>query len=167
MFYLDRGAEFQGACKELFKKRHIVYRPKYGKNKAFLSESYIRIVKRRLYMALRGTLNQNWVKLLEIVVKNLNNIPNEKLGFLKPNMIQNEAGSVAVSNAKNELNLKTFREPNFQQQEKNQSNYENLKSEFQAGDFCYVDFDEKLFDKSFDVVVCILKFRYIKFLQNS
>ena len=64
-----------------------MYRAKYGKNKAFLSESYIRIVKRRLYMSLRGSLNQNWVKFLEIVVKNLNNIPNEKLGFLKPSTI--------------------------------------------------------------------------------
>ena len=106
-------------------------------------------------MALRGTLNQNWVKLLEIVVKNLNNIPNEKLGFLKPNSIENEADSVTVSNAKNALNINTFREPNFKEQEKNQLNYKNLKNEFQVGDFCYVDFDEKLFDKSFDVVVCI------------
>ena len=154
MLLLDRGSEFQGACKEVFKRRHIIYRAKYGKNKAFLSESYIRIVKRRLYMTLRGSLNQNWVKFLEIVVQNLNNIPNVKLGFLKPNAINNEADSVAVSNAKRELNIDIFREPDFKQQQKNQKNYESSKTEFQAGDYCYLDFDEKLFDKSFDVVVC-------------
>ena len=162
LFLLDRGSEFQGACKELYKRRHIVYRAKYGKNKAFLSESYIRIVKRRLYMTLRGSLNQNWPKFLEIVVKNLNNIPNKKLGFLKPTAINNEADSVLVSNAKKELNIETFREPNFKQQQINQKNYENSKNEFQVGDFCYVDFDEKLFDKSFDVVVCYFLLRFIK-----
>ena len=51
-------------------------------------------------MTLRGSLNQNWVKFLEIVVKNLNNIPNIKLGLLKPSAINNEADSVAISKAK-------------------------------------------------------------------
>ena len=134
-----------------------MYRAKYGKNKAFLSESYIRIVKRRLYMSLRGSLNQNWVKFLEIVVKNLNNIPNEKLGFLKPSTITNEADSVAVHNAKKDLNIEIFKEPGYQEQQINQKNYENSKNDFQVGDFCYVDFDEKLFTK-------VLMLWYVLFL---
>ena len=160
MLILDRGSEFQGACRAVFKKRQIVYRAKYGKNKAFLSESYIRIVKRRLYMTLRGSLNQNWVKFLEIVVKNLNNIPNIKLGLLKPSAINNEADSVAISKAKKELNIETFREPNFKEQQNNQKRYESSKNQFQVGDYCYLDFDEKLFDKNFDVVVCNFSLRF-------
>jgi hypothetical protein len=130
-----------------------VYRAKFGRNKAFLSEAYIRIVKRRLYMTLRGTLNQNWVKALENIVNNINNIPIEKLGFLKPSMINNESDSVAVSNSKKNLNISTFREPSYKKQQKNQILYTKSKSKLQKGDYCYVDFDEKLFDKSFDVVV--------------
>ena len=152
---LDRGKEFEGACQKLFKEKKIIYKRKYGRNKAFLSESYIRIVKRRLYMTLRGTLNQNWVALLENVVDNLNNTPIKKLGYLKPNMINNEADSVTVSKAQEELGMVPFREPNYKLQERNQKQYESNKKKLQKGDYCYVDFDEKLFDKSFDVVVML------------
>ena len=33
VFETDRGTEFQGDCKKIFKKRNIIYRPKFGKNK--------------------------------------------------------------------------------------------------------------------------------------
>ena len=59
-------------------------------------------------MTLRGTLNQNWVIVLGRVVENLNNTPIKKLGYLKPNMITNEADSVLVSNAKIALNGNTM-----------------------------------------------------------
>ena len=155
VFETDRGTEFQGPCKQLFKKKNIIYVSKYGRNKAFLSESYIRIVKRRLYMTLRGTLNQNWVQTLERVVINLNNTPIKKLGYLKPNMINNEADSVLVKEAKTALKVPTFKEPDYKIQQQNQMKYESSQSQLKKGNFCYVDFDEKLFDKSFDVVVRI------------
>ena len=153
VFETDRGTEFQGPCKQILKKRHIIYVAKYGRNKAFLSESYIRIVKKRLYMTLRGTLNQNWVQTLERVVINLNNTPIEKLGYLKPNMINNETDSVLVKEAKAALNLTSYKEPDYKTQQDNQTKFESSQSELKKGNFCYVDFDEKLFDKSFDVVV--------------
>ena len=153
VFETDRGTEFQGACKALFKSKNIIYVPKFGRNKAFLSESYIRIVKRRLYLTLRGTLNQNWIEVLETVVNNLNNTPIKKLGYLKPNMISSEADSVLVAKAKSQLAIKSFREPNFKSQLENQELYQKKKNTFKKDDYCYVDFDEKLFDKSFDVVV--------------
>ena len=148
-------------------KKNIIYVSKYGRNKAFLSESYIRIVKRRLYMTLRGTLNQNWVQTLERVVINLNNTPIKKLGYLKPNMINNEADSVLVKEAKTALKVTTFKEPDYKTQQQNQIQFESSHSQLQKGNFCYVDFDEKLFDKSFDVVVRIL-YEEIKYmLKNS
>ena len=159
VFETDRGTEFQGPCKQLFKEKHIIYVSKYGRNKAFLSESYIRIVKRRLYMTLRGTLNQNWVQVLEQVVINLNNTPIKKLGYLKPNMIKNESDSVLVREAKTALKVKTFKEPDYKTQQENQIKFQSSKSELQKGNFCYVDFDEKLFDKSFDVVVSLKEIR--------
>ena len=87
VFETDRGTEFQGACKKLFKKRNIIYRAKFGKNKSFMSENYIRIVKRKLYLTLRGTLNKDWVSLLDTVVHSLNNIPTKRIGYLTPNSI--------------------------------------------------------------------------------
>ena len=87
VFETDRGTEFQGDCKKIFKKRNIIYRPKFGKNKSFMSENYIRIVKRKLYLTLRGTLNQDWITLLETVVNSLNNIPTKRIGYLTPNSI--------------------------------------------------------------------------------
>ena len=78
--------EFLGKpCKELFKKKHIVYKSKIGRNKAFLAEHYIFLVKKYLYLTLRGTLNKNWVEVLEKVVTDMNNTPIKKLGFLSPN----------------------------------------------------------------------------------
>ena len=104
-------------------------------------------------MTLRGTLNQNWVDVLENVVDNLNNTPIKKLGYLKPNMVNTEADSVTVLKAQEEIGIVPYKEPNYKIQEANQKAYEKNQKQFQKGDYCYVDFDEKLFDKSFDVVV--------------
>ena len=109
-------------------------------------------------MTLRGTLNQNWVEALENVVNNLNNTPIKKLGFLTPNMINSEADSVNVSKARKEFEIVPFREDNYKIQIQNQKAYESNTKQLQKGDYCYVDFDEKLFDKSFDVVVSYNRF---------
>jgi hypothetical protein len=87
VFETDQGTEFQGECKKLFKRRNITYRAKFGKNKSFMSENYIRIVKRKLYLTLRGTLNQDWVTTLETVVNSINDMPSRRLGYIKPNTI--------------------------------------------------------------------------------
>ena len=84
-------------------------------------------MKRRLYLTLRGTLNQNWIEVLETVVNNLNNTPIKKLGYLKPNMISSEADSVLVAKAKSQLAIKSFREPNFKSQLENQVLYQKKK----------------------------------------
>jgi len=49
----DRGSEFLGApSKNLFKEKKILYRSKFGKNKANFAEEGILLVKKKLYMTL-------------------------------------------------------------------------------------------------------------------
>jgi hypothetical protein len=153
----DRGKEFLGPCQKLFKQKHILYRKKIGKNKANYAENGILMVKRKLYKLLRGLLTQNWVKYLPKVVESLNNTPIKKLGWLKPSSINSERDSVKVRLAKESQNINTFSEPDYKTQRKNQQKYDE-SNDLKTNDFVYLDFDEKLFDKSFDVSVNILCF---------
>lgn len=118
------------------------------------AERYILTLKRRLYMMLRSELSKNWIHYLPIVTNSLNNSPLESLGFLKPSDIRTEADSVKVDEAlrKNGISPKESL-PTFQEQNENQKNYEQNKKNLQTGMYCYLSFDEKLFDKSFDIAV--------------
>ncbi len=148
----DRGKEFIG-CKELFRKKKIVFRPKYGKNKASIAEWAIFIIKKKLYMLLRGILSQDWVKYLPDVIKQFNHTPQSKLGGIPPEQILSLVDSAKVFEARKQSHTNVFHEPNFKEQQKNQELYESNKSNLQVGDFVYLTLDEKLFDKSFDVKV--------------
>lgn len=154
VFETDRGTEFKGPCKALFKKWSVIYKVKFGANKAFMSENYIKIVKKKLYMSLRGTLSQDWIKLLEITVNALNKTPTPRIGFLTPNSINSEIDSVKIQEAKKAHNIKILKEDNFKKQLKNQKDfYESTTQKFKINDYVYLDFNQKLFDKSFDVAV--------------
>jgi hypothetical protein len=149
----DRGKEFLGSTKRLFKEKKIFYKQKYGKNKASYAESGIHIIKKKLYMLLRGTLRHDWVHEIKNVVDSYNATPIKKLGWIKPNTIHSEFDSVRVQEAQRQHNIDIFREPNFEQQIKNQKDYESESQNLQVGQYVYLDFDEKMFDKSFDVQV--------------
>ena len=122
--------------------------------KASWAERYILTLKRRLYMMLRSELSKDWIHYLPIVTNSLNNSPLESLGFLKPSDIRTEADSIKVDQAL-ALNEITPKEtlPTFEEQNENQKNYEKNKKNLLPGTFCYLDFNEKLFDKSFDVAL--------------
>ena len=162
----DRGKEFLGPCKKLFHEKNIVSRTKFGKNKANYAENGILLVKRRLYKLLRGTLNDNWVSQLPNIVESLNNTPLSKLGNLTPNSIHSEIDSARVNEERKKLNIHPYSEPNFHQQRQNQENYEKESKLFQVNDYVYLDFDEKLFDKSFDVSVKISNCAQIVFITK-
>jgi hypothetical protein len=160
----DRGKEFLGAAKKLFKSENIYYKQKFGRNKANYAESGISIIKKKLYMLLRGTLSQNWPSEIQNIVTSYNNTPIKKLGWLTPSSINSEIDSVKVDKAKVENNIKVYKEPTFEEQIQNQKQYELQKKNLQVGDFVYLDFDEKLFSKSFDVQVKIVTFCYFFFI---
>ena len=150
----DRGKEFLGDCQKLFLSEKILYKTKLGKNKANFAEHSISLIKRKLYMLMRGTLNQDWVKALPKVVDSFNNSPIKNLGGLKPSSINSEADSVNVAQERSLNNIHRYSEPAYEVQRKNQENY-TKSSGFQVNDFVYLDFDEKLFDKSFNVSVSL------------
>lgn len=126
---------------------------KFGKNKANFVENKIRIIKRLLYLQLRDKLTQNWPAILPDVVKSYNNTPLKHLGNLKPNDINSIADSLSVRKAQMKNNVEVYKEPNFNEQIANQSNYLKQPSSFKTGDYVYIDLEEKLFDKSFDIKV--------------
>lgn len=135
---------------DYLKSAKIVFRPKFGKNKAAIAENYIHIVKRRLYMLLRGTLNIHWVEKLPKIIEDLNNTPLTRLGYLKPNDISSEKDSVSVDKAKKAIGLPIIKEPSYLQQRQNINDY---KGDLKVLDYVYKQFDSKVFDKSFDVSV--------------
>ncbi len=120
---------------------------------------------------MRGTLSQNWVSEIQNVVKSYNSTPIQKLGWIEPRSIHSEIDSVRVEEAQKKNNLNIYREPNFEQQIQNQKNYESNLKNLQVGQYVYLDFDEKVFSKSFDVQVYLSKkvsfFKYLRFLIDK
>jgi hypothetical protein len=149
----DQGKEFLG-CKNLFKQEKILFKLKYGKNKANFAEWAIMNIKKRLYKMLRGTLSHNWPELLLKVVDDYNNTPLRKLGWLTPNSIKSEYDSIKVETAQKKAGFIPFREPNIETRQENESNYFKNKSNISLNSYVYLDFNESLFGKSFDVQVC-------------
>ena len=121
-----------------------------GRNKASFAERYIYIVKRKLYMLLRSQLSENWVKFIKVVVESFNNTPIKKLGYIKPNEIKSERDSVRID-LKKSSNSSSL--PSFTVQQSNQKLYDENKNLLQPGDYCYKFYDEKLFDKKYNISV--------------
>ena len=104
-------------------------------------------------MALRSELSKNWPYYLPIITKSLNDLPVESLGFLKPSDIKSEADSAKVDEALKLHNLTKKVLPTFEEQNENQRRYEANKKNILPNSYCYLTFEEKLFDKSFNVSV--------------
>lgn len=153
----DQGTEFKGASKEIFKKNNILFKTKQGKNKANFAEFGILIIKRRLYKLLRGILSQDWITYLKKVTNDYNNTPLKHLGYIKPNSIRTQSDSLIVQNSQKKLNISVYNEPSFQIQQQNRKNYDLNKKNLKIGDYVYINFEEKQFDKSFDTKVCEIR----------
>jgi transposase InsO family protein len=162
----DQGREFLGKdVRHLLKKNKIFLKFKYGKNKANFAEHAIYLVKRKLYLTLRGLLSQRWEEYLPTVTKSLNQTPLKRLGWLTPDSVTNQVGSVAVDKARKAIGLPTNEEPTYTEKVANQKEY---KGDLKVGDYVYLDFNEKVFDKSFDVSVrkSMFKSLILKILSN-
>ena len=101
-------------------------------------------------MLLRSQLSENWVKFIKVVVESFNNTPIKKLGYIKPNEIKSERDSVRID-LKKSSNSSSL--PSFTVQQSNQKLYDENKNLLQPGDYCYKFYDEKLFDKKYNISV--------------
>jgi len=140
----------------LFREKKILFRFKYGKNKANFAEEGIFLVKKTLFMTLRGMLSQKWVESLQKVVEHLNVTPLKRLGWLTPSSITQIGDTVKVNEAQKKHNIEKYHEPSYTVQRQNKKEY---KGKFSVGDYVYLDFNEKLFDKSYDVSVKLSKIK--------
>ena len=145
--------EFIGS-KKFFRQQTIVFKTNFGRNKANFAEWGIFVIKKRLYMLLRGILNQNWVQWVSKVVKDYNHTPLTKLGGIAPESINSEIDSVQVQEAQQKARLTVYKEPSYKIQRENQIKYEKDPKKLQIGDYVYLSTNEELFSKSYDVKVC-------------
>jgi hypothetical protein len=120
------------------------------------AEWAIFIVKKKLYMLLRGSLSQDWVKFLPKVVESYNHTPSKKLGGIAPETIHSEIDSVRVAQAQQQNNITIYREPNFHNQIQNQEIYNKNSQNLKEGDYVYLSTNEDLFAKSYDVKVILI-----------
>ena len=105
-------------------------------------------------MMLRGTLSHDWLKALDTITNDMNNTPLKRLGWLKPNDINDVFDTVKVNEAKEKFQIPVLEEPSFSEQKKNQQIYEaNKSNKFQEGSYVMVDFQDENFQKSFDTSV--------------
>ena len=171
-FECDQGTEFN-KFKQYCKETNIIFKFKYGQNKAAFAENIIQILKRRLYKYLRGTLNKNWPEVLETVVKDYNNTPLKKIGYLKPNDIASKFDSKKVRDALQLHNIEQKDEPDYKTQISNQEIFNKLGhpkelSVITKGDYVFVNFLQKNFDKGFDYQVkTTYNFLILKFLMKN
>jgi hypothetical protein len=143
-FEFDQGTEFR-KFKIFCKENNILFKYKYGANKANFAENIIQVIKRRLYKLLRGTLSKDWPNALKKVVTDFNNTPLKKIGFLKPNEISSKYDSKKVRDALKSQNQQLKDEPNYSELQKNQKNFSSAKGEkLHLGDYVYVNFRSHL-----------------------
>ncbi len=139
----DQGSEYVGN-KEFFKKEKIYLKWKIGLNKASFAENAILIVKRKLFRVLRKLLTQNWPKYLPIVIRSINNTPNQAIGGLRPNMIKSREDTPLVDNT-----IGFHPDTPFDVQVENQKKYELIPTNLQKGSYVYVNSPPRPFTKGF------------------
>jgi hypothetical protein len=108
---------------------------------------------------------KNWVKLLPIVTGLLNKRPIKKNGGVAPEEIKTFVDDVIIHDALKDKGSEpsTSKEQTWQEQNKNQSDYEkNPKNEFQVKSYVYLDVKKKhIFEKSFEDQVSISSYYFL------
>ena len=144
----DQGTEFTG-LREFFKQKKILFRLKYGKNKASWAEHAIYLIKRKMYQMMRAEISDNWLNYLPYAVNALNQRHLRALGFMSPSDIKSELDDALVRKAQEENNVAVYHQPNYKEQNQNQEDYKNSTNPFQVGQHVYLDNKEQVFNKSF------------------
>jgi hypothetical protein len=87
-FSSDRGTEYTGEPLQKFlRDKDILFRPKVGPSKAFAAEEKIYVLKKKLFHMLRASGRADWENYIDIVARNVNNLPISRTNDLTPNEI--------------------------------------------------------------------------------
>ena len=157
----DSGTEFIGN-KSVFLKHKILFKTKHLKNKAAMAEHAIYLVKRKLYLIMRGERSKNWVKYLPIAVSLLNSRPLKRNGNVAPGSVNSMFDDIRIREAREAHHTAVPEEATWREQNELQANYEHSKGNFQKDDFVYLDNKEKTFAKSFDPKISIIFINYVE-----
>ena len=141
----DDGGEFKGNKKWLQNTKKVFWKAKYGRNKAFLAERSISLIKRRLYRLLRTHRTDQWDKYLSDVVASYNKTPQKVIGGLRPEEIKSPLDDPLIDDKIGHIKF-----PSLKTMLKRQAKYEADESKLQVGQYVYADEKEHVFDKSFD-----------------
>ena len=102
---------------------------------------------------MRQNMDDRWPNNLQTVVDGLNEIPRKKLGFIAPAEINSLADGAKVFQARKDLDIKVYQEPDYHIQNATQEAFESSQSKFQVGTYVYLDNKTTNFTKSFDTQV--------------
>ena len=131
----------------------FIIRLKYGYQKASVSESCIKHLKRKIYQCLRSHLDDQWVDLIPDLVHNFNATPNPHIGNLRPaDITSREDGPMiqeAIKSMSSSSNYKPS-EPDYNHKEKPTNTTDN---ELTKGSYVMVSRIKKAFTKSSDYQV--------------
>jgi hypothetical protein len=140
---------------KFFKERKIYFKNKYTQHKANFAEHFVYLVKKKLYMLLRGLTSDDWPRYLPDVVNALNAKPLKQLGYLSPSEISSGLDDVKVRRARSDNKITVYSEPDWQAQNKNQDDYlTNNQEEFQPGISFITKFMSISYALKWAVLVC-------------
>ena len=126
------------------------------------AENAIGNVKRRLYRMMRSSGDQNWPKLLPLVIRAINHSPQLALANLTPSDISHPTDEPklreAVKMMKSKMTMKQAERyfphyPDYQSQERNKEKYQEEDEKIKLGSYVYLNFVDEAMTKSFDVKV--------------
>lgn len=139
----DLGGEMSKLIPYL-KKKGVFWSRKYGANKAFLAERYIKTIKRKIYQALRGPkiLDKNWVRLLPIFTKNINMTPKKAIGYLKPAEVHGSENDPKIRRAMKKAGVWN-KTPTVSEQQETSKKYSSQKLKFKVGDYVFANLERE------------------------
>jgi hypothetical protein len=104
------------------------------------------LIKTRIFRLMRVLLTKAWPDHLQQVVDNINNSKNSAIGGLRPADIRSNVDDVKI-----DARVGLKHDVDFEEQLKNQADYDKRKDNLKTGDYVYVpSFPASPLEKSFD-----------------
>jgi hypothetical protein len=109
-----------------------------GNNHAFAAENYVRILKNRLYKAVRSKFSDKWPTILQSICSDINFTENKGISGLVPAEVNSPISDPVVREARAEV-------------AQSRPKIKKTQDTFQIGQFVYIDLGKEAFTKGFDL----------------